>query len=76
VGVFLAVIGRFLCWRHSFVYAVLTRVARIQSGRLQEWASRDGRRVRYENPLVQRTLTLDITRTQGAGDFDAAIWQR
>lgn len=75
-GVLRADIGRDPTWRATFDSAGLTRLERIQGGRLQEWASRDGRKVRYENPLVQRTLTLDITRTQGAGDFDAAIWQR
>lgn len=75
-GVLRADIGRDPTWRATFDSTQLTRLERIESGRLQEWASRDGKRVRYENPLAQRTLTLDITRTQGAGEFDAAIWQR
>lgn len=76
-GVLRADIGRDPTWRATYDSAGLTRLERIQSGRVQEWASRDGsRHVRYENPLAQRTLTLDITRTQGAGQFDAAIWQR
>lgn len=70
-------IGRDPTWRATFDSTGLVRLERIQSGRLQEWAAREGaKHVRYENPLAQRTLTLDITRTQGAGDFDAAIWQR
>lgn len=76
-GVLRADIGRDPTWRVTFDSAGLSRLERIQGGRLQEWASRDGsKHVRYENPLAQRTLTLDITRTQGAGEFDAAIWQR
>ena len=76
-GALRADIGRDPTWRATFDSAGLTRLERIQGGRLQEWAARDGaKHVRYENPLAQRTLTLDITRTQGVGEFDAAIWQR
>ena len=60
----------------TFDSAGLTRLERIQGGRLQEWAQRDGAsRVRYEHVLSQRSLKLDITRTQGASEFDAAIWR-
>ena len=75
-GVLRADIGRDPTWRVTFDSAGLTRLERIQGGRLQEWAQRDGAsRVRYEHVLSQRSLKLDITRTQGASEFDAAIWR-
>ena len=69
-------IGRNPTWRVTFDSARLTRLERIEGGRVLEWAARGpAGRVRYEHTLGQRSLTLDVTRTQGATDFDAAIWR-
>jgi hypothetical protein len=75
-GVLRADIGRDPTWRASFDSSRVTRLERIENGRVVEWAERQGAgRVRYENALAQRTLSLDITRTQAASEFDAAIWR-
>jgi hypothetical protein len=68
-------IGRGESWRATFDGQRLTRVEHVDRGRLVEWVSRqaDGA-VRYERPLARRSLSLNITRTQRAPEFDAAIW--
>jgi hypothetical protein len=69
-------IGRDPTWRATFDSTRLTRLERIEGGRVLEWTERGvNGRVRYENTLAQRALTLDVTRTQEASEFDAAIWR-
>lgn len=69
-------IGSRPTWRVTFDGARLARLERIEDGRLVESVERrDGGAVRYEHPLSQRVLTLDITGTEKASDFDAAIWR-
>jgi hypothetical protein len=68
-------IGSDPTWRATFDGDRLARLERIQGGRMLEWVSRDSAgAVRYEHSLSQRTLSLTVTRTQRAPEFDAAIW--
>lgn len=69
-------IGRPIAWRLSFHGDSLFRVERVQGDRVAEWVDRsDPSRVRYRNEGARRTVQLTITRTEDAGEFDAAIWR-
>ena len=73
-GVLRADIGRDPVWRASFEGPRLTRLERIDDGRLAEWVARDGDRVHYLHTTSRRTLTLTRLRVQPAAEFDATIW--
>ena len=73
-GVLRADIGRAPTWRASFEGPRLTRLERIDDGRIAEWVARDSDRVRYLNAASRRTLTLTKLRAQPAAEFDATIW--
>lgn len=69
-------IGSSPTWRVTFDGPRLARLERIEDGRLVESVERrGGGAVRYERPLSQRVLTLDITGTEKTSNFDAAIWR-
>ncbi|HET7457683.1 MAG TPA: hypothetical protein VFJ74_08500 [Gemmatimonadaceae bacterium] len=73
-GTLRADIGRDPTWRASFAGARLTRLERIDDGRIAEWVSRDSSSVHYVHTTARRALTLSKVRSQPAGDFDATIW--
>jgi hypothetical protein len=62
-------------WRVSFRGDTLTRLDRVDGGRLQEWVERSSdRKVRYRNEGSRRTLSLVIQRSDPVPAFDASIW--
>jgi hypothetical protein len=67
-------IGRDPTWRVTFDGARLSRLERIDDGRIAEWVSRDSAGVRYMHTTARRQLTLTRLRSQPTGDFDATIW--
>ena len=68
-------IGAPVRWRVTFQGDTLTRLERIEGGRLQEWVERGaGGAVRYRNEGTRRTLSLDIQRTDAVAPFDPSIW--
>jgi hypothetical protein len=71
-----AEIGAPVHWRVSFRGDTLTRVERVDGGRLQEWVERGaGRRVLYRNESTRRTLSLVIQRSDAVTAFDPSIWR-
>jgi len=69
-------IGADPTWRVTFVGSRLSRVERIDGGRVQEWMGRDGETLRYEHETGRRTLTLRLDRTEEVSGFDPSIWRR
>lgn len=69
-------IGDPIVWRVTFVADTLTRLERVDRGRVLEWVerSRDGRTVRYKHETQRRALELAITSNSTVGAFDPAIW--
>ena len=68
-------IGRDPRWRSIFVEDTLRRLELIDGDRIQQWMSRDGQHVHYQQIQARRMLDLTITRVDTVPDFDAAIWQ-
>ena len=69
-------IGVGTVWRVAFVAGRLTRLERIDGGRIVEWVSRGaGDEVRYEHESARRSLALTIVRREGATAFDPSIWR-
>jgi hypothetical protein len=68
-------IGAPVHWRVTFRGDTLSRLERVEGGRLQEWVERgaDGA-VQYRNESSRRTLTLAIQRTDAVPAFDPSIW--
>lgn len=69
-------IGAPLHWRATFRGDTLTRLERIEGGRLQEWVARgaDGV-VRYRSEASRRSLSFVIQRSDASPPFDPAIWR-
>ena len=68
-------IGSPIRWRVSFRGDTLTRLDRVDGGRLQEWVERStAQRVKYRNETARRTLSLVIQRSDPVPAFDASIW--
>lgn len=69
-------IGAPVRWRATFRGDTLTRLDRVEGGRLQEWVerSRDGK-VQYRNESARRTLSLVIQRSDAVPSFDPSIWK-
>ena len=69
-------VGDPIVWRVTFVADTLTRLERVDRGRVLEWVerSRDGRHVRYKHETQRRALELAITSNSTVGAFDPAIW--
>jgi hypothetical protein len=74
-GLLRADIGSPTRWRATFRGDTLTRLERVEGGRLQEWVERrsDGA-VRYRHESARRTLLLVIQRSDAVPPFDPAIW--
>jgi len=74
-GLLRADIGAPARWRVTFRGDTLSRLERIEGGRVQEWVERgDGGAVRYRNESSRRTLSLVIQRTDAVPAFDPSIW--
>jgi hypothetical protein len=69
-------IGTDPVWRATFVGPRLSRLERIDGGRIQEWVTRNGDELRYEHETGRRSLTLRVERTEEVNGFDASIWRR
>lgn len=75
-GVLRADIGVPVRWRATFRGDTLTRLERVNAGRLQEWVERSAdQRVQYRNEASRRTLSLVIQRSDAVPSFDPAIWR-
>jgi hypothetical protein len=75
-GVLRADIGSPVRWRATFHGDTLSRLDRVESGRLQEWVERSsGGKVQYRNESARRTLSLVIQRTDASPPFDPSIWK-
>jgi len=69
-------IGTDPTWRVTYVGPRLTRVERIDGGRIQEWITRDDTVLRYQHETGRRSLTLRVERTEEVSGFDPSIWRR
>jgi hypothetical protein len=69
-------VGRDPTWRVTFVGPRLTRLERIDGGRIMEWVQRDSSAVRYRHEGERRGLSLDVQRTETVDAFPASIWPR
>ena len=75
-GVLRADIGSPVHWRATFRGDTLTRLERVDGGRLQEWVERAAdQSVQYRNEAARRTLSLVIQRSDAVPPFDPAIWR-
>jgi hypothetical protein len=74
-GVLRADIGAPVHWRATFHGDTLTRLERVEGGRLQEWVERAAdQTVKYRNEADRRTLSLVIQRSDAVPPFDPSIW--
>jgi hypothetical protein len=74
-GVLRADIGAPVQWRATFRGDTLTRLERVDGGRLQEWVERNGaQRVQYHNEAARRSLSLIIQGSNAVPPFDPSIW--
>ena len=63
-------------WRVTFHGDSLTRLERVDQGRLQEWVQRAGdQKVQYRNEGARRTLSLTILSSDAVAPFDPSIWR-
>jgi hypothetical protein len=75
-GVLRADIGSPVRWRVTFHGDTLTRLERVDGGRLQEWVERAAdKSVQYRNEADRRSLSLVIQRSDAVPPFDPAIWR-
>jgi hypothetical protein len=75
-GVLRADIGAPVHWRATFRGDTLTRLERVEGGRLQEWVERStDQAMQYRNEAARRTLSLVIQRSDAVPPFDPAIWR-
>lgn len=68
-------------WRVMFTGNALTRIERIESGKLIEWMSRQPTangewELRYVHERAKRSLRIVVTETLTVEGFDDAIWRR
>ena len=69
-------IGRDPVWRATFAGGRLTRLERIDGGRIVEWVVRDSAgNARYRDERNGRTLELNFRRSETAPEFDPRIWR-
>jgi hypothetical protein len=75
-GVLRADIGSPVHWRATFRGDTLTRLERVEDGRMQEWVERTpDQKVQYRNEAARRTLSLVIQRSDAVAPFDPSIWR-
>jgi hypothetical protein len=69
-------IGAPVHWRATFRGDTLTRLERVDGGRLQEWVERSAdQKVQYRNEAARRSLSLVILRSDAVASFDPSIWR-
>lgn len=75
-GVLRADIGSPVHWRATFRGDTLTRLDRVDGGRLQEWVERtSGAKVQYRNEAARRSLSFVIQQSDAVASFDPSIWR-
>ncbi|MEO7456179.1 MAG: hypothetical protein ABIY52_07940 [Gemmatimonadaceae bacterium] len=75
-GVLRADIGAPVHWRATFRGDTLSRLERVDGGRLQEWVDRSpDQKVQYRNEAARRSLSLVILRSDVVAFFDPSIWR-
>ncbi|MEP6730391.1 MAG: hypothetical protein ABJE10_07125 [bacterium] len=75
-GVIRADIGAPVHWRATFRGDTLSRLERVDGGRLQEWVERSSdQKVQYRNEAARRSLSLVIQRSDVVVSFDPSIWR-
>jgi hypothetical protein len=68
-------IGSPVRWRVSFQGDSLSRLERVDGGRIQEWVERgSGQHVQYRHESSGRTLSLVIQRSDAVSAFVPSIW--
>lgn len=74
-GLLRADIGAPVHWRATFHGDTLSRLERVDGGRLQEWVDRSSdQKVQYRNEAARRSLSLVILRSDVVATFDPSIW--
>ena len=69
-------IGSPVHWRATFMGDSLSRLERVDGGRIHEWVERgSGQRVQYRHESSGRTLSLVIQRSDAASAFSPSIWR-
>lgn len=69
-------IGAPVHWRATFHGDTLSRLERVDGGRLQEWVQRSAdQKVQYRNEAARRSLSLVILRSDVVAPFDPSIWR-
>jgi len=69
-------IGAPVHWRATFRGDTLSRLERVDGGRLQEWVERSAdRKVQYRNEAARRSLSLVILQSDVVAPFDPSIWR-
>ena len=69
-------IGSPVRWRATFQRDSLSRLERVDGGRIQEWIERaPGQRVEYRHESSGRRLSLVIQRSDAASAFNPSIWR-
>ena len=69
-------IGSPVHWRVTFQGDSLTRLERVDGGRLREWVERGaGQRVQYRHESTGRMLTLVIQQSNAVSPFASSIWR-
>jgi hypothetical protein len=67
-------IGRPVAWRITFRGDTLSRVERVNNGRIVEWLERSASGARYFHTTARRSLRIEITHVNESAPFDASIW--
>ena len=68
-------IGAPVRWRVTFHGDTLTRLDRVNEGRLQEWVERVGdQKVQFRDESARRSLSLTIQSSDAVAAFDSSIW--
>lgn len=69
-------IGSPVHWRVSFRGDSLSRLERVDGGRLREWVERGAdQHIQYRHESSGRTLSLVIQRSDAVNAFDPSIWR-
>lgn len=69
-------IGSPVHWRVSYQGDSLSRLERVDGGRIQEWVERGtANRVQYRHESSGRTLSLVIQRSDAVSAFASSIWR-
>jgi len=62
-------------WRVTFHGDTLSRLERVEDGRLLEWVERLGaQKVQYRNEGARRSLSMTIVSSDAVAAFDPSIW--